>query len=93
MADDENTRFPLAKYDGMCAAIAAAYEVDEVKEIRDRAVALQAYAYQARNFEAEHRCCEVRLRAERKAGGRVAAPDGQGQGLAREPIHWTGPTR
>jgi hypothetical protein len=58
----------LARYDAMCRAIEAAYEVDEVKEIRDQAIALETYARQARNVEAERRACEIRLRAERKAG-------------------------
>lgn len=58
----------LVKYDVMCRAIDAAYEVDEVKDIRDKALALEAYAQQAKNTEAERRACEIRLRAERKAG-------------------------
>jgi hypothetical protein len=58
----------LIRYDTMCQAIAEAYEVDEVKEIRDRAAALEHYSRQAHNVEAERQCCEIRLRAERKAG-------------------------
>ena len=58
----------LIKYDAMCRAIDAAYEVDEAKDIRDKAVALEAYFQQAKNVEAERRACEIRLRAERKAG-------------------------
>jgi hypothetical protein len=58
----------LIRYDAMCSAIAAAYEVDEVKEIRDRAAALEYYARQSLNVAAERQCCEIRLRAERKAG-------------------------
>jgi hypothetical protein len=52
----------------MCEAIAAAYDVDEVKDIRDRAVALEHYSRLAHNVEAERQCCEIRLRAERRAG-------------------------
>lgn len=58
----------LVRYDAMCRAIDAAYEVDEVKDIRDKAKALEEYAKQAHNVEAERRACEIRLRAERKAG-------------------------
>ena len=52
----------------MCQAINAAYEVDEVKHIRDKALAIETYAQQAKNIEAERQACEIRLRAERKAG-------------------------
>jgi len=58
----------LIKYDAMIRAISAAYKVDEVKDIRDKAIALEMYSRQARNTEAERRACEIRLRAERKAG-------------------------
>lgn len=56
------------RYDAMCRAIDAAYEVDEVKDIRDQALAWETYSRQAKNTEAERRACEIRLRAERKAG-------------------------
>lgn len=58
----------LVRYDAMCRAIDQAFEVDEVKDIRDKAMALEAYSRQARNTENERRACEIRLRAERKAG-------------------------
>ena len=58
----------LARYEAMCRAIEAAYMVDEVKDIRDQAIALEVYARQAHNTEAERKACEIRLRAERKAG-------------------------
>jgi hypothetical protein len=58
----------LAKYDAMCAAIAVCSRVDEAKEIRDKARALEVYAKQALNTEAERKAAEIRLRAERRAG-------------------------
>jgi hypothetical protein len=63
------------RYDEMCRAINAAYEVDEVKDIRDKARAMEVYLRQARNTEAERRACEIRLRAERKAGALLAERD------------------
>ena len=58
----------LIRYDAMCSAIEAAESVDEAKDIRDRAIALAAYARQAMNRDNERKCCEIRIRAERKAG-------------------------
>jgi hypothetical protein len=52
----------LVRYDAMCSAIEAAHKVDEVKDIRDK----------AQNTDAERRACEIRLRAERKAGQLLA---------------------
>jgi hypothetical protein len=62
----------LIRYDAMCRAIDSAHKVDEVKDIRDKAVALEHYARQAQNTDAERRACEIRLRAERKAGQLLA---------------------
>ena len=64
-----------ARYDAMCRAIDAAYEVDEVKDIRDKARAMEVYLRQAKNTEAERRACEIRLRAERKAGELLSERD------------------
>lgn len=58
----------LARYDAMVTAIAECERVDEVKDIRDKAVALEAYYRQARNLEAERQAANVRLRAERRSG-------------------------
>lgn len=58
----------LVRYDAMCTAIAECHRIDEVKDMRDKAMALELYAKQARNTDAERRASEVRLRAERRTG-------------------------
>lgn len=62
----------LVRYNAMCRAIDAAHKVDEVKDIRDKAIALEHYARQALNTDAERQAREIRLRAERKAGQLLA---------------------
>src|SRR4051794_1807774 len=62
----------LVKYDAMCAAIAAAHQVDEIKDIRDQARMTEAAAKIAGNTEAEDRCYEIRRRAEKRLGQIIA---------------------
>lgn len=62
----------LVKYDAMVNAIAICESVDEVKDIRDKAIALEVYAKQAKNFDAERKCATVRVRAERQVGVMLA---------------------
>ena len=69
---ESDAPLPLAKYDTMCVAIEAARAVDEVKDIRDKAVAIQAYARQAKNLNAERHAAEIRVRAERRCGELLA---------------------
>ena len=58
----------LILYDRMVTAIALCQKTDEVKDIRDKAVALEHYARQACNVDAERAAINVRVRAERRAG-------------------------
>lgn len=62
----------IVRYDAMVLAINECHRVDEVKEIHSKARALEVYAQQAKNREAERKAGEVRIRAERRAGQLLA---------------------
>ena len=54
-------------------ALAKAVNLDEIKEVRDKAEALRNYARQAGEAaEMERQCAEIRLRAERRIGELLA---------------------
>jgi hypothetical protein len=58
----------IVLYDKMVLAINECHRTDEVKHIRDHVLALEYYARQAKNVEAERKAAKIRIRAERRAG-------------------------
>lgn len=87
----------LIHYDAAFKELMAAESVDEVKEIRDKAIALEAYAKQAMNTDMERAAVNIRIRAERKAGqmlkdlnpgrGGNNNPEGSNQHVSRPKGH------
>ena len=78
----------LVKWDDARRAVAEAKNVDELKNVRDKAEVMRAYAKQvAESLEVQNDICEIKLRAERRMGEMIKADPNIKAGRKLKSLH------
>ncbi len=85
MVESAGMNNQLAHFRKAKRELALSTNISEVKETRDKAEALRAYAKQAgESLEMQNNCAEIKLRAERRAGELLQETDKNGGGRPKK---------